>query len=143
MQISKQRVGWIALGVPIVALFVIGWAAGVSVAVIAYTLVGMLGVAIGGVAGGVTAKRFLAHPRGDGEVVYGLGAVTAIGVVAIGYIYLFYLDADMRTIGTPVRAIEQVSIFVEFLTAQYAGTLWAERFLHGMGQEAGGVPGAE
>jgi hypothetical protein len=77
----------------------------------------------------VTAKRFLAHPKNDGDVLYGLGAVTAIGVVAIGYIYLFFIDHDLRTIGTPARAIEQACIFVEFVAAQYVGTLWVERIL--------------
>lgn len=132
MQPSKWRMTWIALGAPVVVLIAAGLIAGISAAVIAHTLVGMVGVTIGGLAAGVTAKRFLAHAKGDGEVLYGLGAVTAIGVVAIGYIYLFYIDNDMRTIGTPARAIEQTSIFVEFVLAQYVGTLWAERFLPGM-----------
>ena len=137
MQLSKPQITWAALGIPVVAMFLIGLTAGVSGWVIGHALVGMVGVVIGGVAGGVTAKRFLAHAKGDGEVIYGLGAVTAIGVVAIGYIYLFYLDADMQTIGSTARAVEQTFIFVEFIAAQYVGTLWAERFLPGLKQEAG------
>lgn len=138
MGTSKSRMAWIALGAPVAVLFAAGITFGISAAVIAHTLVGMLGVAIGGIAGGVTAKRFLAHAKNDGEVLYGLGAVTAIGVVAIGYIYVFYIDNDMRTIGTPARAIEQASIFVEFVLAQVAGTLWAERLLPGMNKETRG-----
>ena len=129
MRLSKSQMTWLALGAPVAVLLVAGLIAGISAAVIGHTLVGMLGAAIGGLAGGVTAKRFLANARNDGEVLYGIGAVTAIGVVAIGYIYLFYIDNALRTIGTPERAIEQACIFVEFLAAQYVGTLWAERFL--------------
>ena len=137
MEATKQRAAWIVLGILVVALFVIGLAAGVSGVVIGHTLVGMLGVAVGGIAGGVTAKRFLAHANGDKEVFYGLGATSAIGVVAIGYVYLFYLDHDMRTIGTLPRTFEQVFIFVEFLVAQYAGIQWAHRFFPGIDSEAG------
>jgi hypothetical protein len=87
----------------------------------------MLGAAIGGLAAGVTVKRFVAHGKNDGEVIFGLGATTAIGVVAIGYFYLFYLGEDRQGILTLARNVEQISIFVEYLTGQYAGTLWAQR----------------
>ena len=137
MKRSKLRRTWLALSAPVVGLVVAGLIARISVAVIAHALLGILGVAVGGLAAGVTAKRFLANAKGDGEVLYGLGAVTTIGVVAIGYIYLFYIDNDMLTIGTPARAIEQVSIFSEFILAQYVGTLWAERFLPALREEAG------
>jgi hypothetical protein len=33
----------------------------------------------------------------------------------------------MQSILTLARNVEQISIFVEFLTAQYAGALWAQR----------------
>ena len=113
MRLSKSRVTWLVLGAPVAVLLGAGVMTGISAAVIGHTLVGMLGVAIGGIAGGVTAKRFLAHSKSDGEVLYGLGAVTAIGVVAIGYIYLFYIDNDLLTIGTPARAIEQACMTMQ------------------------------
>lgn len=123
----KPRAAWIALGLPIVGLFIVGLLSRMACGVIGHTLVGMVGVAVGGVAGGITAKRFLADGKTNGEVLFGLGATTAIGVVAIGYIYLFYIENAMQTILTPARNVEQTFIFVEFLTAQYAGTLWAQR----------------
>ena len=130
----KPRAPWIALGLPVVGLFIVGLLGRVACGVIGHTLVGMLGVAVGGVACGVTAKRFLAHGENNSEVVFGLGATTAIGVVAIGYIYLFYIENDMQTILTLARNVEQVFIFVEFLAAQYAGTLWTQRFFPRLGE---------
>ena len=100
---------------------------GVAGHVVGRTLVGMLGAAAGGLAAGITTKRFVAHGKNNGEVLFGLGATTAIGVVAIGYLYLFYIDSDMQAIRTLARNVEQTSIFVEFIAAQYAGTLWAQR----------------
>lgn len=137
MQRFQQRLIWIVLIVPFAAALVIGLVVGVAGDVIGHTLVGMLGVAMGGVAAGVTAKRFLAHANGDKEVLYGLGATSAIGVVAIGYVYLFYLDHDMLTIGTLPRIYEQTSIFMEFLVAQYAGIQWAQRFFPRVKDEVG------
>jgi len=124
---NQRRRIWVALVLPIIVMFGVSLVGGVAGRVIGRTLVGMFGAAIGGLAGGVTVKRFVAHGKGNGEVLFGLGAVTAIGVVAIGYFYLFYIDNNMQTILTLARNVEQVSIFVEFLTAQYAGTLWAQR----------------
>ncbi len=124
----KSRAAWIALGLPFVGLFIAGLLSRVPCNVIGHALVGMVGVAVGGVAAGVTAKRFLANGKTNFEVLFGLGAMTAIGVVAIGYMYLLYIENDMQTILTPARNVEQTFIFVEFLTAQYAGTLWAQRW---------------
>jgi len=100
---------------------------GVTGHIIGRTLLGMLGAAAGGLAAGITVKRFLAHGKNNGEVLFGLAATTAIGVVAIGYLYMFYIDSDMQAIRTLARNVEQTSIFVEFIAAQYAGTLWAMR----------------
>ena len=127
MPTSQRRRAWLALIVPIVVMFGVSLAGRVAGYVVGHTLLGMLGAAIGGLAAGVTVKRFVAHGKNDGEVVFGLGATTAIGVVAIGYFYLFYLGKDRQGILTLARNVEQISIFVEYLTAQYVGTLWAQR----------------
>jgi len=124
---DRRRRIWLALVVPIIVMLGASLVGRVAGQVIGRTLLGMLGAAIGGLAAGVTVKRFIAHGKGNGEVLFGLGVTTAIGVVALGYFYLFYIDKDMQNIRTLARNIEQVSIFVEFLTAQYAGTLWAQR----------------
>ena len=130
----QRRRAWLALIVPIVVMIGMSLVGGIAGHVIGRTLVGMLGAAIGGLAAGVTAKRFVARGKSDGEVVFGLLATTAIGVVAIGYFYLFYIEKDMQTILTPARNVEQMSIFVEFLAAQYAGSLWAQRLFPQMEQ---------
>jgi hypothetical protein len=127
MPSSQRRRAWLALLLPIVTMFSVGLAGQVAGHVVGHTLLGMFGAAVGGLAAGVTVKRFVAHGKSDGEVVFGLGTTTAIGVVAIGYFYLFYIDKDMQSILTLARNVEQISIFVEYLTGQYAGTLWAQR----------------
>jgi len=124
---SQRWQAWLALTLPIVVMLGVSLIGRVASYVVGHTLLGMLGAAVGGLAAGVTVKRFVAHGKNNAEVVFGLGATTAIGVVAIGYFYLFYIDKDMQNILTPARNIEQMSIFVEFLTAQYAGSLWAQR----------------
>ncbi|HQE91779.1 MAG TPA: hypothetical protein PLH19_03270 [Anaerolineae bacterium] len=124
----KPRAAWLALGLPCAGLLIVGLLGRIAGSVIVHTLVGMVGTAVGGIAAGVTAQRFIAHGKSSGEVVFGIGATTAIGVVAIGYIYLFYIENAMSTILTLARNVEQTFIFVEFFTAQYAGTLWARRF---------------
>ena len=127
MPTSQRQRAWLALIVPIVIMLGVSLVGRVAGYVVGHTLLGMLGAAIGGLAAGVTVKRFVAHGKNDGEVVFGLGATTAIGVVAIGYFYLFYLGEDRQGILTLARNVEQISIFVEYLTGQYAGTLWAQR----------------
>lgn len=124
---DQRRHIWLALVLPVIAMLGVSLVGRVAGYVIGRTLLGMLGAAVGGLAAGITAKRFLAHGKSNGEVLFGLGAVTAIGIIAIGYFYLFYIDNAMQTILTLARNVEQASIFVEFLTAQYAGTLWAQR----------------
>ena len=134
MPSSQRRRAWLALTLPIVAMLGVSLVGQVAGHVVGHTLLGMLGAAVGGLAAGVTVKRFVAHGKSDGEIIFGLLATTAIGVVAIGYIYLFYIEKDMRSILTLPRNVEQISIFVEFLTAQYAGTLWAQRLFPWMEQ---------
>ncbi|MBN2393373.1 MAG: hypothetical protein JXR84_21760 [Anaerolineae bacterium] len=124
---DQRRHFWLALVLPVIAMLGVSLVGRVTGYIVVHALLGMLGAAVGGLAAGVTVKRFVAHGKTDGEVVFGLGATTAIGVVAIGYFYLFYIEKDMRSILTLARNVEQISIFVEFLAAQYAGSLWAQR----------------
>ena len=126
-QQSQRRRIWSALVLPVIVMLGVSLIGRVPGHVVGRTLLGMVGAAIGGLTAGVTVKRFVAHGKGNGAVLFGLGATTAIGVVAIGYFYLFYIDNAMPGIRTLARNVEQTSIFVEFLTAQYAGTLWAQR----------------
>lgn len=123
---QRQRI-WLALGLPVVVMLGVSLVGGVAGHVVTRTLLGMIGAAVGGLAAGVTVKRFMAHGKNNTEALFGLGATTAIGVIAIGYLYLFYIDSDMQAIRTLARNVEQTFIFVEFIAAQYAGTLWAQR----------------
>ena len=134
MPFSQRKRVWLALLLPVVAMLGVSLVGGVAGRVVGHTLVGMVGAAAGGLAAGVTVKRFMAHGKSSGEIVFGLGATTAIGVIAVGYFYLFYIEHDMQTILTLPRNVEQISIFVEFLSAQYAGTLWAQRLFPLMAQ---------
>ncbi|MGC9397101.1 MAG: hypothetical protein ACP5J4_19835 [Anaerolineae bacterium] len=134
MPSSQRRRAWLALTLPIVVMLGVSLVGGVAGRVVGRTLVGILGAAVGGLAAGVTVKRFVAHGKNNGEVVFGLIATTAIGVVTIGYFYLFYIENDMQTILTLARNVEQMSIFVGFLAAQYAGTVWAQRLFPWMEQ---------
>ncbi len=120
----KSRTAWPALGLPIVGMLIVGLVSRVDGGIIGRACLGMLGSAVGGITAGITAKRFLADGRTNGEMLFGLAATTAIGIVAIGYLYLFYIENDMHTILTPARNLEQTAIFVEFLAAQYVGTRW-------------------
>ncbi len=91
------------------------------------TFVGILGATAGGIASGVTARRFLARPRNDGDTLYGLLVVTGIGMIAIGYLYLVHLNRPLHTVTRLERIVEQTAIFLTFVAAQGVGILWAER----------------
>ena len=125
---SKPGVrAWLALIGPFVLMLGVSLVSGVAGHGIGRTLLGMLGAAIGGLAAGITVKRFLAHGKNDLEMFFGVGATTAIGVIAIGYLYMFTIDTAQSNAPTLARNVEQTFVFVEFLTAQYTGTLWAHR----------------
>jgi hypothetical protein len=134
--LTPRRRAWLALALPVAIMLAVSLVGRVPGYVVGRTLVGMLGAAVGGLVAGVTVKRFVGHGKNDREVIFGLIATTAIGVVAIGYLYLFYIDKDMAKILTLARNVEQTAIFVEFLTAQYAGTLWAQRLFPRMERAA-------
>jgi hypothetical protein len=89
------------------------------------TLVGCGIAAAGGLLTGLAAERFLHRGRNGAEHLIGLAATTALGVLTIGYLYLVHIRGPMSSIGTLSRAVSQILIFVEFLTAQAAGVLLA------------------
>ncbi len=86
------------------------------------TLAATFGAAVGGIMLGITSKRFLASKPDTPSLIFGLGAASAIGVLALGFIYIFYMRYAMSSIGTPSRTVSQTAIFVTFLLAAYAGT---------------------
>jgi hypothetical protein len=106
--------------------WLLGW---VGLPTVIWTLLGMAGAVVGGLAAGVTAERFLRRGEPGFEQVFGLGATTAIGVVTVGYLYVVHVRGPMASIGTVSRAVEQTLIFVTFLSAQGAGVLLGPRLL--------------
>ena len=121
---TRRSVGIVLLCIPIAILGVIGLFGLVSWQVVTSTLAGMAVAIVGGVILGMVAKRFLALGKGNTEILFGLAATTAIGVLTIGYIYLFHFKEPFQSIGTLSRTVEQTLIFVEFLVAEYAGAAW-------------------
>jgi hypothetical protein len=88
-----------------------------------WTLLGIAIAAGGGLVAGFVEVRLLRRPRNDATQLLGIAATTAVGVLTIGYLYLVHIRGPMSTVGTLSRAVEQVLIFVEYLTAQAAGIL--------------------
>jgi hypothetical protein len=87
------------------------------------SLTGIAIASIGGLAAGFVEERLLRRPRNDAEQLIGISAATAVGVLTIGYLYVAHIRGPMSTIGTLSRAVEQVLVFVAYLTAQAAGIL--------------------
>jgi hypothetical protein len=90
------------------------------------TLLGMLIAAVGGIAIGITAQRFLGHSRNNLETFVGLAATVGIGVLTIGYLYIIHIKNPMGSIGTLPRTVEQTVIFLEFLLSQISGIKLAD-----------------
>lgn len=124
---QRRALAVLLLGGPLGVTGLLAFAGWIPAHTIISTALGVFGVSIGGLAVGVTARRYLAWSRHEGETLFGLGAVTATGVVAMGYIYLFHLPNPIATVTDPARVVEQTAIFVTFLGAQVVGILWAER----------------
>jgi hypothetical protein len=93
----------------------LGWS------VIWSTVTGMLIAAAGGIVNGITAHHYLATNRGTRDTFLGMAFVVGIGVLTIGYLYIFHIKGPMNSIGTFSRTIEQSFIFLEFLFAQISG----------------------
>jgi len=103
----------------VIATGIFGW---VSWRTVWLTVTSAIGAVIGGVAAGITAKRFLADTDNSPGIVFGVGAVSAIGTVTLGFIYIFYMKYPIASIGSLSRTVSQSAIFVDFLIAQYVGT---------------------
>ncbi len=100
------------------------WAADlVPQRVAVHTLSGLAIAAIGGLLAGMVAERLMHRGNSGAAQAIGLVMTTGIGVVTIGYLYLFHIRGPMATIGTLNRTVEQGLIFVHFLTAQAAGAI--------------------
>lgn len=124
-QEKRVRHSAILLGGPplfVLLLALLGW---IQPGVVVSTYIGMLGAIIGGVTLGITAKRFLAHSRDWRELLFGILASIAIGVIAIGYIYLVHLKNPFQSMSSLPRIVEQSSIFITFLLAQLVGAQWS------------------
>lgn len=89
------------------------------------TLVGILIAAAGGVITGVVAERLLRRGRNGAENLLGVALTTALGVLTIGYLYVVHIQGPMSSIGALDRAVQQVLIFIQYLTAEGAGALLA------------------
>ena len=110
--LAPPALAWIAIS--------LGW---VGPNLAGSTLAGCGIAAAGGAVTGAVAERFLHRGRNGAEHLFGLAATTALGVLIVGYLYLFHIRGPMSTIGALSRGISQILIFVEFLTAQVAGIL--------------------
>ena len=106
------------LGILLALLGVFGW---VAQDVIVSTFTGMLIAAIGGIAVGIFAYRYLGRGNGNTETLFGLAITVGIGVITIGYIYFIHIKGSMKSIGTLDRTLNQSLIFIEFLFAQISG----------------------
>lgn len=109
---------WPLLLLPL--LQVLGWTA---TSTAQETLVGIAITALGGIITGAISERLLGRGRNSSEQAVGLFAVTTLGVITIGILYLLQIRGPMSSIGTPERAVNQIVAFAEFLTAQAAGIL--------------------
>ncbi len=125
-----KRIGDIVLHCVLVVLLlctgIIGW---INWSVIRWTLIGMLVAAVGGIAIGLTAHRYLAHNKNNREAFLGMVATTGIGVLSIGYLYIIHIKGPMKSIGTLNRTVEQTFIFLEFLIAHISGIRLGKLFV--------------
>jgi hypothetical protein len=98
----------------------LGW---IGASLATHSFVGCAIAAGGGVLTGLAVERFLHRGRNGTEHLVGLALTTALGVLTVGYLYLVHIRGPMSAITTLSRAVSQILIFVEFLTAQAAGVL--------------------
>jgi hypothetical protein len=102
----------------------LGWA------VIWSTVTGMLIAAAGGIVNGLTAHHYLASSRSTRDTFLGMALTVGIGVLTIGYLYIFHIQGPMKSIGTFSRTIKQFFIFLEFLLAQISGIRLDKQITH-------------
>jgi hypothetical protein len=104
---------------------VIGW---IDWHIIQSTFIGMLVAAVGGTVLGMVALRYLGESRSNRETLFGLVVTVGLGVLTIGYLYIFYIKGPMKSIGTLNRMVKQTFIFLEFLFAHISGIRLGKRF---------------
>jgi hypothetical protein len=113
----------------IIALLVGGLFGWINWFLIQSTLLGMLVAAAGGIIIGFFANRYLGNSRNNREIILGMTTTVGLGVLTIGYLYIFYIKGPMSSIGTLERTVKQIFIFLEFLIAHLSGFRLGKRFL--------------
>ncbi len=112
---------------PLLVATILWMAGGIQTGTLSKTLAGAGITAIGGVATGIVADRFIRRKRSDIELLVGLALATLLGVLSIGYLYLIHLRGPMSSIGQLDRAVEQIAAFLTYLFAQAVGIQIARR----------------
>ena len=110
---------------PVAALLAIRLIQSVDAETIQSTLAAMPVALGGGILAGAAAEALVNRSRSTLQTLVGLGLSAGIGVLTIGYINLIHIRGPMSSVGTLSRTVEQVTLFVAFLTAQGAGILLA------------------
>lgn len=110
---------------PVALLLLTRLLGGIGADVIRHTFAGLPVIVIGGLLAGIAAERLLHRSSGTISTLLGLALVGGLGVLTIGYIYLFRIQGPMSTITTVPRAAEQLALFLAFLLAEGAGILLA------------------
>ena len=105
---------------------IFGW---IDWSLIRSTLIGMLLAAVGGIAIGMIANRYLGNSHNNGEILIGMTVTVGLGVLTIGYLYIVYIKGPMESIGTLNRTVQQTLIFIEFLIAHISGIRLGKRYL--------------
>ena len=102
-------------------LLLVGIAGWIDWLLIRSTIVGILIAAVGGIAIGVVAHRYLGNSRNNRDTLFGLIVTVGLGVLTIGYLYIIHIKGPMNSIGTLNRTVKQTFIFLEFLFAHISG----------------------
>jgi hypothetical protein len=121
----RSRIGLAVLLclLPAAALLVIVLFQGIDAATARSTLAGIPIALTGGILAGALAEALVNRSKGTLQTLLGLALSAGIGVLTIGYLYLIHIRGPLSSIGTFSRAVEQVTLFIAFLTAQGAGIL--------------------
>ena len=118
----------LALGLcllPGIGLLVVRLLGGIDAQTLGHTLTGLPVALAGGLLAGAAAEVLLHRSTATLRTLLGMALTAGIGVLTIGYLYLFHIRGPMSSIGALPRAVEQLTLFVAFLLAQGAGMLGA------------------
>jgi hypothetical protein len=110
---------------PVALLLVVRLFQGIDAELARHTLAGLPVALAGGALAGASAEALVHRSKGTVQTLIGLALSAGFGVLTIAYVNLVHIRGTMATIGTLPRAVEQVTLFVAFLTAQGAGILLA------------------